>query len=276
MSLHDLLHQNISKYIVENRRSDQSWFFVHIPKTGGTSLVHDVTQACPLSCNIHVDDADDRAIPHGEKLAEAVRKFSAEYEVRKFTWGSGHVPVAMLLAEVDQWRDFSLATMLRNPIARVISDYRYQRTPLHARHKEFIAEFPTFWSYAETPHARNKMYQFLRPHGGASLDETIDFIIFHFSFVGILEHYETSFRVLTHLLGHSRFPNFHDRRTPDIETNSVNITEEGFSRLRNLNALDIYLYDFFSAVIAPLEFHQIDAHLSPAAALQVPSFRGAV
>lgn len=252
MSLVSLVNQDFEKYLSDVRNGEKCWFFLHIPKTGGTSLTQEIANIrCPFY-NIHID-LDDRDVSYQQKLVDAVRQFGQKKVEQDYRWVSGHIPVTMLSAELQQWEEMPLLTMLRDPVRRVISDYRYQRTPLHPQHREFVAEFPTFWSYAESSFARNKMFQFLRPDENATLDETITFIINRFAFVGIIEQYAASFQLLTSLMGQYGVPTIYERKTPDTELNKIDFTEAVRFKLKQLNATDVALYNFFYAMMEPTQ-----------------------
>jgi hypothetical protein len=160
--------------------------------------------------------------------------------------------MATLISHVDRWQELRLMTMLRDPVKRVVSDYRYQRTPLHPQHLEFIKTFPTFESYFRSPWARNRMFQFLRPSEDASLDDCIRFVVDRFAFVGIVEMYALSFRLVTRLMGAERSHSSHERKTPDSGDNEIELTSDLIAKLRKLNAADVALYEYFHAVMVPL------------------------
>ena len=74
------------------------------------------------------------------------------------------------MEHVEDWQKLKLITMLRDPAVRMISDYRYQTTPAHPVHREFVERFPTFEDYLATEWTRNRMFRFLRPGQRVTFD----------------------------------------------------------------------------------------------------------
>ncbi len=52
-------------------------------------------------------------------------------------------------------------TMLREPVARVVSHYRYCVTPNFWGHEQFAAEFPTITDFIRDPRGQNGMSKYL-------------------------------------------------------------------------------------------------------------------
>jgi hypothetical protein len=246
MPLAGLIDADLKSYIAENRGNDRCWFFVHIPKTAGSSFRRELADVLRPNHNVHVDRSR-QGQPHGQKLIAATQAFNQRLKERPCRFASGHVPITMLAAHVDIWRDLKLITMLREPGTRVVSDYRYQTTPAHPTHREFIERFPTFESYLSAPRMRNRMFNFLRPSQKATLDECIAFIVERFSFVGVVEMYPMSVRLVTRLMEQERSPSRYVRKTVDNEFNQVEVTPELLEQVRELNSLDVALYDYFYA-----------------------------
>lgn len=244
MSLAGLVDVDLEAYLAENRGNDRCWFFIHIPKTAGSSFRRELADMLRPNYNVHVDRSR-QSEPHGQKIVAATQAFNLRLKERPYRFASGHVPVGTLAAHVDGWREFKLITMLRDPAMRAISDYRYQTTPAHPTHLEFLERFPTFESYLGAPRMRNRMFNFLRPHQKATINDCIDFVVERFAFVGLLEMYPMSFRLITTLMEQERSPSRYLRKTVDTEYNRVEVTPELVERVRELNSLDVELYDYF-------------------------------
>lgn len=247
MSLAGLVDARLDDYIDENRGNDRCWFFVHIPKTAGSSFRRELAALLRPNYNVHIDRdlGGDPQLPHAQKLAAATREFNARLAERPYRFASGHVPISLLKAQVDTWEDMKLITMLRDPAIRTISDYRYQTTPAHPPHRQFLERFPTFETYLEAPRLSNRMFNFLRPSHNATVDDCIEFVVERFAFVGLVEMYPLSFRLVTRLMEHEQSPTQYVRKTEDNEHNRFEVTPELLDRVREINSLDMILYDYF-------------------------------
>lgn len=244
MSLARLVDADIEGYLAENRGNDRCWFFIHIPKTAGSSFRRELATTLRPNYNVHVD-RKRQSEPHHQKILAATQEFNAQLKEQTFRFASGHVPISLLKAQVDTWQEFKLITMLRDPAIRTVSDYRYQTTPAHPSHREFIERFPTFEKYLRAPRLSNRMVNFLRPSEDATVEDCIAFVVERFAFVGLVEMYPLSVRLVTRLMEQERSPTVYVRKTEDNEHNQLEITPELLDRVREINSLDVALYDYF-------------------------------
>jgi len=249
MSLAGLIDGDLDGYIAENRGNDRCWFFIHIPKTAGSSFRRELAQILRPNYNVHVDrnPVSEPPMPHAQRLVAAAKEFNALLADRTYRFASGHVPVTLLKAHVDTWRDMKLITMLRDPAIRTVSDYRYQSTPVHPSHRQFLERFPKFETYLNAPQLRNRMFNFLRPSRQATVEDCIEFVVERFAFVGLVEMYPLAVRLVTRLMEQERSPTHYIRKTEDNEHNQIDITPELLDRVREFNSLDVALYDYFHA-----------------------------
>lgn len=245
MSIRTLLDGDIASYFTDNAdRPEALWVFLHIPKTAGSSFCAELASRLHPYWNIEVDYTD-HSLTHNEKLQRVVDRFSKAMPEARHRFASGHVLRKHLDNIVQAWPETRFVTMLRNPVARVVSDYRYQRTPSHPPYSDFIERFPRFEDYIESIESQNKMYLHLRPTREASAQETIDDIEQRFNFVGITEMYYLATRTLFTLLGDTRGPSIYERRTEDRAENKIPNLAELTPRIREVNALDVAIYDHF-------------------------------
>src|SRR5688500_14297279 len=108
--------------------ADPTVIFVHIPKAGGTTLNRILQRQFPPQSVYRLGVRG----PAMERLAAMPPADRAR--LRLFT---GHVGYGLhaLLPQAATY-----VTMLRDPVARVVSGYRYvQRTPEHAHHQAVVA-----------------------------------------------------------------------------------------------------------------------------------------
>src|SRR5262249_46127665 len=140
----------LREFIASEMAADELWAFVHIPKTAGSSFASELAHLRPPYRNIHVDYSDE-VTPHAEKMQAAVRKFVDELPTAAFRSCSGHINMNHAARIMQAAPGMRVISFLRNPVARVISDFRYARTPVHPPHRDFIKQYPTIFEYVDSP-----------------------------------------------------------------------------------------------------------------------------
>lgn len=176
--------------------------FLHLPKTGGTSIKKMILD----------QGASLFTINNGQDARAFANLSAAELPSVAF----GHMPIG--LHQVVPHIDVHYAAFLRNPIDRLISAYLYVlRTPKHPQHDDLTSGRISFESYAlekqENDNAQTRRlgrYDWLAgdwwrsiPNGGLTAanvetaKETLDACVF----VGIFEEFETSMRAFGERFG---------------------------------------------------------------------------
>jgi hypothetical protein len=253
MGIGTLFSGNFDEYFKESRDTPSTlWFFLHIPKTAGSSFRAELADRLRPQANVHVDHAKTD-LPRNERMQAAIDAFVAEATVAPvpFRFASGHLKYSEVLDVLRAMRAVQrrmrVITMLRDPVARVISDFRYMRTPAHPTYQAVIAKFPTLESYIEHRSAQNKMMRFLRRRGKDSTADVIKDMEQMYSFVGLTERYDLSARTLFKVLAFKEAPEVYTRKTESREENRIDNLEQMLPRIRELNAQDIEIYDHFAA-----------------------------
>ena len=247
----DLATMSLPDYIAREAAQDTMWFFLHIPKTAGSSFATELSTRMKPYRNVHVD-YNNPAVPASQQMAGVVEGFAAEMQVKPFRSASGHVPWHLFETIQAARPDTRVVTFLRNPEARVISDYRYQRTPMHPPYREFIAQFPTLESYAESPQSHNKIAKFIYGRGrNPSAAELIAHIGRAFTFVGLVEMYPLSFNAIFAAMGQPGLrPAEHKRKTPDTKDTAFELTDTVKALIRETNQLDQAAFDYVRGILA--------------------------
>jgi hypothetical protein len=167
---------------------------------------------------------------------------------RGYRFAAGHIVarhVETIRAAVPDLRCF---TMLRAPVARLVSDYHYQRSSMNTAQAQFVATTPSLEAYVARPHVHNKIALSLCPRPlvlAGDVEGCVAHIMKTYAFVGLQEAYPLSLRVLTILMGEQRRPQARVRVNRETVDRALPADME--VRLRELNAVDIGIFQVFLA-----------------------------
>lgn len=228
--------------------SDVLWLFIHLPKTAGSSFRQALARQLLPEHNISIDKLRGHK-KRDDAFKEMVDDFIALDKERRFAFASGHIKMneALRIRECAD-RPVKFITMLRNPVDRVISEYRYQRTPVHPQHEEFCKTYPTLESFIEDPRSQNKMHRHLALKN-ERIEQTIDRIEKDFSIVGLLEMYPFSTRLCSHLLGVEIPSGERVRVTEKTDRNQVALEETLLTKIKSLNKFDEQMWHHFRELL---------------------------
>lgn len=240
----------LDDYLAKTTNPEALWFFVHVPKTAGTSMSSELDRLRSPYVNVSVD-YERSDVSHDVAVRQALAQFAAT-EIGGARSASGHVPVAMLDEVVGQRPGLKLFTLLRDPVARVVSDYTYQTTPAHPPFEAFKKRFPSIEDYVLAPSEQNKTFSFLSAgKPGQSFDQLYRQIEQRFAFIGVLELYDMSFNIISRLMGTPARSN-ERRRTTSAEAKArVALTPSLVTLIRQANHLDQQLYDRVAGALLP-------------------------
>ncbi len=223
------------------------WVFVHVPKTAGSSLHTEIGAILQPSANIDIDHTDT-ARPYKERFDEAVQRFVSRHLASPVRFVTGHInagQVDVIRAQVPDLRCF---TMLRHPVARIVSDYRFQRSAMNQAREDFIARTPSFAAYAARPYVHNKMAAHLVPRAlleRGDVAECVGHILQKYAFVGLQEMYPLALRLLTTQMGEMRAPRVSARVNPETAASRVVLSAADEQDLLVRNKLDLGIYRAF-------------------------------
>lgn len=224
------------------------WVFHHIPKNAGSSLTHELRFCFPPYLNIHYDNFDEGSDRY-EGLTKAVESFLEEHGERNFRSCSGHLRsqhVRMIREAVPEARVF---TVLRDPVERLVSEYRYMRTAAFPQHKRFVERFEDLEAYVDAPEGHNKQWRFVTSPQRDATPEEIQSIFNRYSFFAVVEQLDDCMEYLTGLTGFPKRPSTHVNKTTSTTDNSVNVTPELRERILSANAKDAALYNAVTSVL---------------------------
>ena len=225
------------------------WLFVHVPKTAGSSLNADISALIKPATHIVVQGPSQR-VSREVLFDGAVDDFLQRHAARNFRFVGGHLwarNTAKLRAALPETQCF---TMLRDPLARIVSDYRYQRSELNPAHQDFVAKNPDFATFIARPHVHNKTARALVPPemiAAGDVEAAVQMLLGSFAFIGVQERYDLGLRALTAALtGVQRTQRAQVRVNKETPQSKVVPTPAQMDALRLLNAFDIGLVAAFS------------------------------
>ena len=234
-------------------------FFLHLPKTGGTTMRRVLARQY----------FNRRCYDIGEDVTGDIRKFRAT------TWEPANTPSLVqghMSFGLDQYitGNTGYLTLLREPIRRALSDYHYvTSTPSHPiyPHVKDLGLLEYFGS-GITGQLSNGQVRLIsgdtlpndpgvpskRAMERPDLDRALDNLHSRFIAVGLLERFDETLLLFRRRLGWGR--PFYLRENVTIRPyRQSETTEAEVRRLRELNSLDIELYE---AVTAEFDRHVRD------------------
>jgi hypothetical protein len=242
-----LFDKDFDRYFAETGAGQPLWLFVHVPKTAGSSLTAEASSILQPSFNIDIDHTDTTRT-YQVKFEASVQSFVEAQAQQRYRFVTGHINarhVETIRAGVADLRCF---TMLRAPIARLISDYHYQRSSMNTAQAQFIANTPSLETYVARKHVHNKIALNLAPRPMVEAGDVagcVDYIMKAYAFVGLQEMYPLSLRLLTTLMGDQRVPEAKVR--VNTEATDRSLSPELEAELRSLNAVDIGIFQAYQA-----------------------------
>ena len=232
----------LKDFFEQEGAGDNLVIFIHVPKTAGSSFAAELANNRPPYRNIHIAYSETRERVR-DKMQAAVADFIAELDQKDFLSCSGHINLKHADAITERRPGSKLITFVRNPVARVISDFRYQRTPAHPPYRDFISKFPTLEAYVEAPESQNKMHRILTGNGRTPVPDAIELLDRRYAFVGVVEMYPMSFNMIFRLFGKNKMPSEYKRKTETTGDNSIELTGALKRKIRELNWKDAAIYD---------------------------------
>lgn len=259
MTMRMLLDEKFDDYFEAAGQKNTLWVNQHVPKTAGSSLRRELADELWPNANIHLDGTDP-SVPYHERLDIAVGDFLKSMKKRPYKLASGHIFARHVATIDDAAPHAKFITFLRDPTARFISDYRYQRTPMSPGHERFRQDFPTIESFMTLPWTRNQISNYLLPKDpdpAGDADRAVDFLLDRFEFIGLQEDYDLSFQALARRIGFNRKPTHRVRENPDSSDNPTAMTSAQMRQIAEANAFDHAIVERIRA-----RFNQIRQPLS--------------
>jgi len=217
-------------------------FFLHIPKTAGTTLNAVLN-----------DNFDSSRIFDCYTEEQKLRLRDTTYEeLAKYQLLRGHVFIADFADIFDGPIPYNVFTFLRDPVKRVISEFFFLKSWPKSHLCAFLnqnnvtlSEYVT----SERPElrwrGRNAMVNSLSGVGHSSVEEGLEAAWHHikdrFLFYGILERFDESLLLLSKYAGFER--SFYERQNVRSKQAQYPVTAEDIELIQEHNQADLKLYD---------------------------------
>jgi hypothetical protein len=215
---------------------DTTKVFFHIPKTGGSSFRAALEYELPNFLNI-------RRYSDLDSWSDVLKV----QEETPYDMIAGHLRFHALREMYDSTNNIVAMTFLRDPAARVLSQYRYMMSPKYPGFEAFNTKFPTLDDFVKDGIGANPTTTTLLGNC-TSLDQAVHVASRNFMFIGLTE-YSTIHSFLVQRC--FNLPAFHVpgriNRTVNTNKNNVEYTDETRSVMMEKCSLDFEFYDFFKS-----------------------------
>jgi len=243
------LRSDLSGYIEKNKTGSDLFVFQHIPKTAGSSIVQEMSRHIGAYEGVFIDYSNLPAVGGVDDLMMvSLDRFLTSYHPARVKCISGHLRRKHINRIAEVLPEAKFSTFLRDPVDRVISDYRYQCTDQHPPYLEFRKKYPSIEDYIAVRGAGNKMWHFLVDKN-VPVDEGIAMVEDYYTFIGIKEFYDVSINIMMMLNGADAMPKLHVRPTKNIEQNRVEVSDSLRNQILEANQKDHALYEYFHSLL---------------------------
>lgn len=235
-----------------------SLFFMHIPKTAGTTL-NDILKRKYQNKNILID--------YGRRdISETVQKISTLPEDRKSQ-------VKLLIAHVGfglhncfTHQNFNYITLLRDPVERLVSEYYFiRRKKDHPLHREIIKSGVNLETFVDgeilgQKHSDNCQVRFLSgeygiPYEKRITDELASAILQtakqnlkSFSVIGTLDKFDETLLLIKEFIG-LKDVSYIAKNTSGNQNKGYDLSDRILKKIITRNELDIELYKYVSHIL---------------------------
>jgi len=205
---------------------------VHVPKTAGTSFAHGIFRAFRSPYSVPWDDIEG-----------GFNRFLANYG--RHEAANGHIDHRHVRASIAHPKPFSVATFIRHPVDRAISNYTYCCSEKHPTHENFRKAFPTIDRYVDWGGMTNNYLAKTLVGDVASPQQFIDVAMTMYDFIGVSELYNVSSMLFGLAWGvpfeppAAKINAAEQRAAQDVE-----ITPNALERLHAVNDIDLPFYEF--------------------------------
>ena len=201
--------------------------FIHVPKTGGTTL----------NCALHGTDIPQKNSFNFRHIA---------YDTKLSTCGDIFNPL-----KNDKYRDFKIFMMLRHPVDRILSEYYFirEREEFFSLLKPRPNSFEEYALHAQTNNyvvsflLGNKIYNKKRPNED-DFEQILNVIEDLNITMGIYEHFEDSLALFQREIGISWPKTIESKRVTIFRPPLHDINQSLYDKIMIKNQWDVKLYEY--------------------------------
>jgi len=186
------------------KADDDIMFFVHIPKTAGTSLGRTLKDNYDVFRPVKWDNINP-TFQAAVEIAYADRTVGRQAIIGHYSWHQINSVRA---------RDLPVqaGAFVRDPVARLTSNYDYNSSPAHPARDRFMKRFPSFEAYCDS--VRPNFQCWLLAGGNRSLETVLKTLVDHYTFLGVTEAFDASLEHLGASHGFDKLAVFDSNRAP--------------------------------------------------------------
>ena len=205
---------------------------VHVPKTAGSALRSQMNRWF----------RERVALPHDAMDREFSGWLERDHGKREFV--QGHVEFRHVQQALDHARGFTFATLVRHPVSRAISHYKYCMSERHPGHRRFRERFPTMQAWLDWGQM-SRDFQARNLCGEVEgVDECLDKLRAIYHFVGLAEAFDASMSLFALAWGR-RFqpPKAPENTAAERRPQQLDIPADVEQQLLDQNPIDLALHD---------------------------------
>ena len=215
----------------------------HIPKTAGTSLVAEIGRfGVPWAHVMGGVYSAEFGMVVGTGQDYLLQK-KDEALSGAFRIIIGHVTQRNVLSAFGRPDRFRYATILRDPVERVYSEYRYTTlSPAHPNRAFLAARYPTFEDFVEEAVDGNTMAHYLEDYRGEPVSRIVSRLLESYAFVGTIATYDEDIKRFRALFGVQDATPFRLNVSPAAPEP---LSADVIAKVHERNARDVELYETF-------------------------------
>ena len=222
------------------RAEADTMLFVHIPKTAGMSVGRSFQVTFDVFRGVHWQEVTKS---FRNQTREAIY-LQSQGRARQVIMGHYGWP------ELQIWRNHEMpmkcGTILRDPVARTISNYNYNCSAAHPDNEGFRTRFPTLEAYVQQVQYDVQVTQALGLV--CSFENVLTKLLNHYTFLGLTEHLSASLAHLARSHGLPKPQEFRENvgKTREAEVIADDLRQQIEARCHNdrkLHSLLMRVYD---------------------------------